>query len=132
MMSITKTLLLLSVYVQIVYYFERKLSQFPKKNFLSLIYKFPSTERINQQNLAETKKLRTWEVTASLARRIMLKGQSNTIFCTRFFSSIGSFWSHKRWSIAVSISFAFSSKYWTFKTTPRCFGNRGVAQKFLG
>ena len=28
--------------------------------------------------------------------------------------------------------FTFSQSYWTFKTTPWCYGNRGVAQKFFG
>ena len=57
----------------------------------------------------------------------LLKRQSHEIFCTQFFSSISSFWSHQRCPWAVLFFFYFSQSYCTFKTTPRYFGTRRVA-----
>ena len=62
----------------------------------------------------------------------LLKGQSHEIFLLCFFSSICSFWSYQRCPRAVWNFSKFSQSYWTSKTTPRCFGNRGVALKFWG
>ena len=62
----------------------------------------------------------------------VLKGQSHEIFLLWFFSLICSFWSYQRCPRAFWNFSKFSQIYWTLKTTPRCFGNRGVALKFWG